>query len=140
MTSIKDYSSAKGSFLKMCIKPYMARDRGISFAQVLLQTDIGQCVLPKDRLGIQVGSHESTLSRKSLKDRVDEEDFVFSLIRLYLITIRYVMNLGGCKTFHVGGLKEAGQVICQVRHSCVHRHLVFPLKLRPHRPELGLGA
>ena len=57
----------------------MASDRGISFAQVLLQTDIGQCVLPEDRFGIQVGSHESTLSRKSLKDRVGEEELCLLL-------------------------------------------------------------
>ena len=71
--------------LKTCEQPYMASDRGISFAQVLLQADIGQRVLPEDGLGIQVGGHESTLSRQSLQEQVNDKK-----PRLLLILIDYV--------------------------------------------------
>ena len=89
----------------------MASDRSISFAQVLLQADIGQRVLPKDGLGIQVGGHESTLSRESLQEKVDDKNLVF-LILIPTNYARYIMYLGGCKAFHVGGLEEARQVVC----------------------------
>ena len=83
----------------------MASDRGISFAQVLLQADIGQRVLPEDGLGIQVGGHESTLSRQSLQEKVDDKNRVFS-------SFWYIMYLGRRKAFHVGGLEETGQIVC----------------------------
>ena len=85
----------------------------LGFGQIFLQTDVGQGILAKYRLGVQIGGHEAA----------------FSLQRL----VR-------CETLHVGAGQEGGEVRSQLRQAGVHRHLVLPLELRPHGAELGLGA
>ena len=76
----------------------MACDRGISLAKVLLQADIGQCVLPEDGLGIQVGCHESTLSRESLQEKTDDKNIVFLILipTIQLLKLKYARYITGC--------------------------------------------
>ena len=83
------------------------------FGQIFLQTDVGQSILSKYRLGIQVGRHEATFSLEGL--------------------------VWG-ETLHVGAGQQGAQVGHQLRQAGVHRHLVLPLELRPHGAELGLCA
>ena len=91
----------------------MSCHRGLRFGQIFLQTDVGQCVLTKYRLGVQVGSHEATFSLQGL---------VWS------------------ETLHVGAGQQGAEVGHQLRQAGVHRHLVLPLELRPHGAELVLSA
>ena len=85
----------------------------LGFGQIFLQTDVGQGILAKYRLGVQIGGHEAAFSLQGL---------VWS------------------ETLHVGAGQQGGQVRRQLRQAGVHRHLVLPLELRPHGAELGLCA
>lgn len=88
--------------------PDMASYRCIWFSNILFKTDIGQGVLAKDGLGVQVCCHEATLALESL--------------------------VGG-EALHVGAGQQAVEVPHQVGQGRVHAHLVLPLKLCPHGPE-----
>ena len=99
--------------MELPIIPDMSSHGGFGFGQIFLQTDVGQSILAKYRLGIQVGRHEATLSLEGL---------VWS------------------ETLHVGAGQQGGEVRHQLRQTGVHRDLVLPLELRPHGTELGLGA
>ena len=99
--------------MELPIIPDMSSHGGFGFGQIFLQTDVGQSILAKYRLGIQVCRHEAALALQGL---------VWS------------------ETLHVGAGQETVEVPHQLGQGRVDRHLVLPLELRPHRSELGLCA
>ena len=99
--------------MELPIIPDMSSHGGFGFGQIFLQTDVGQSILAKYRLGIQIGRHEAALALQGL--------------------------IRG-EALHVGAGQQGGEVRHQLRQTGVHRDLVLPLELRPHGTELGLGA
>ncbi len=50
------------------------------------------------------------------------------------------MYLFGCEAVHISGLQNMLEVRFQISDIGCHGDLVLPLKLRPHSPELCVGA